>query len=293
MRNYLTLYIIGILMGSTQGVAASFIDLNSYEIVLLRSVIGGLFVAVLFFGTGHRLNVYRNKRDVLFITASGVCLAVNWLLLYEAFTLIGVSMATIINFCAPIIVVILSPLIFHERLTFRKVSALALTVAGVMLISGQAMSQGLSAKGILLALGAMGTNAAMVIFNKMSREIKGMDNAALQLEIVPIVILLFFAFRGGFHFQIQTGDWLPILWVALIGTAASNLLFFSNIGRLPAQTVAICGYIEPVSAAILSAVILKESMTPVQILGAVMIIGGALWGECRVKKGIKKERITF
>ena len=79
----------------------------------------------------------------------------------------------------------------------------------------------------------------------------------------------------------------------MIGTAASNLLFFSNIGRLPAQTVAICGYIEPVSAAILSAVILKESMTPVQIFGAVMIIGGALWGECRVKKGIKKERITF
>ena len=262
MKNYLTLYIIGILMGSTPGVAASFIDLNSYEIVLLRSVIGGLFVAVLFFGTGHRLSVYRNKRDVLFITASGICLAVNWLLLYEAFTLIGVSMATIINFCAPIIVVILSPLIFHERLTFRKVSALALTVAGVMLISGQALNQGHRQCGASVG-----------------------DSAHRHT--------LFFAFRGGFHFQIQTGDWLPILWVALIGTAASNLLFFSNIGRLPAQTVAICGYIEPVSAAILSAVILKESMTPVQIFGAVMIIGGALWGECRVKKGIKKERITF
>ncbi len=39
-------------------------------------------------------------------------MAVNWLLLYEAFTLIGVSVATIINFCAPIIVVVLSPLIF-------------------------------------------------------------------------------------------------------------------------------------------------------------------------------------
>ena len=66
-------------MGSTQGVVASFIDLNSYEIVLLRSVIGGVFVAVLFSEQGHRISEYRNKRDVFFITLSGTSMAVNWL----------------------------------------------------------------------------------------------------------------------------------------------------------------------------------------------------------------------
>ena len=286
MKNFFALYIIGILMGSTQGVVASFIDLNSYEIVLLRSVLSGLVVTALFLITRRKFSVFRNKRDVMFITLSGISMAVNWLLLYEAFTMIGVSVATIINFCAPIIVVVLSPVIFGEQLTVRKIVALALAVAGVFMISGQAVGNGMSVKGIALALCAMVMNAAMVIFNKLSREIKGIENASLQLVVAPVVVVLFFVFRGGFHFQIRSEDWLPILWVGLISTAFSNLLYFSSIGRLPAQTVALCGYIEPVSATVLSAIVLKETMTPLQILGAVLIVGGALWGEGLFKKRI-------
>ena len=164
-------------------------------------------MAVLFFGTGHRISEYRNKRDVFFITLSGTSMAVNWLLLYEAFTLIGVSVATIINFCAPIIVVVLSPLIFRERLTLRKLLALALAVTGVFLISGQAVSHGLSVRGLLLALCAMVMNAAMVIFNKLSRETKGIEQCGASAGCGAHCRTVIFAVRGDsiFRFRWETG----------------------------------------------------------------------------------------
>lgn len=68
-------------------------------------------------------------------------------------------------------------------------------------------------------------------------------------------------------------------------------LYFSTIGRLPAQSVAVCGYLEPLFAVMLSALLLHETMTPLQIAGAALIIGGAVYGECRpAGKARKKAR---
>ena len=50
------------------------------------------------------------------------------------------------------------------------------------------------------------------------------------------------------------------------------------------QTVAICGYLEPLSAVVFSVIFLKETMLPIQIIGAVLIIGGAMLGEYRKKQ---------
>lgn len=284
MNKNLLLYITGLFFGSMQGIAASFISLSSYEIVLMRSVMGGIGAVTIFFASGGRLSAYRNRRDVLFIVLSGISMALNWLLFYRAYTLIGVGLATILNFCAPIIVVVVSPLIFQERLTFRKLLALVLAVAGAFLISGQAVSHGLSLGGILIALAAMVLNAAMVILNKMTKEIKGLDNAALELAVAPVVVLLFMALRGGLGFSIPAADWLPLLWLGAVSTTLNNVLYFSTIGKLPAQTVALVGYLEPVAATVLAAFILKEKLTPLQILGAFLILGGAVWGECGVRR---------
>ena len=61
-------------------------------------------------------------------------------------------------------------------------------------------------------------------------------------------------------------------------------MYFSSINRLPAQSVAICGYIEPLSAVLLSVLFLNETMSPLQMTGAALIIGGALYGELGKKK---------
>lgn len=62
--------------------------------------------------------------------------------------------------------------------------------------------------------------------------------------------------------------------LGLINTGVGCYCYFSLIGSLPAQSVAICGYLEPLFAVLLSVLILHETMRPLQILGAVLIIGG-------------------
>ena len=67
-----------------------------------------------------------------------------------------------------------------------------------------------------------------------------------------------------------------MLWIGIINTGLGCFLYFSSISALPAQTVAICGYLEPLSAVLFSVIILWERMLPVQIIGTVLILGGTM-----------------
>ncbi len=55
--------------------------------------------------------------------------------------------------------------------------------------------------------------------------------------------------------------------------------YFDSISKLPAQSVAVCDYLEPLSALILSAVVLGETLGGLQIAGAVLVFAGAIGSE--------------
>ena len=94
---------------------------------------------------------------------------------------------------------------------------------------------------------------------------------------------MFLGCRQGFNLYIPAGSILPIPALGLVNTGVGCYCYFSSIGGLPVQTVAICGYLEPLSAVVFSALILGERMLPLQIAGAVLILGGAVAGECAQK----------
>lgn len=282
-RPYLK-YIAALLLFGSNGVVASAIALSSYEIVLLRSVIGGALLLVLFFASGNRMTVQRHKKDFLFIVLSGIAMAADWLFLFEAYAQIGVSLGMLINYCGPAIVIALSPLLFQERITRSKMIALAAALTGACLVSGQAVVSGLSIWGLFCAAMSAVSYAVMVLSDKMATEVGGTENATLQLLTTAVVVTMFVGWKQGFEMRISSGDWLPVLWLGLVNTGIGCFLYFSSIGQLPAQSVAVCGYLEPFSAVLMSALVLHETMTGWQVLGAGLIIGGALYGELKKQK---------
>lgn len=65
-----------------------------------------------------------------------------------------------------------------------------------------------------------------------------------------------------------------------VNTGLGCCWYFSAISRLPVQTVAVCGYLEPLAAVVFAAVLLHETMLLLQMLGAVLILCGAAGAEC-------------
>ena len=80
--------------------------------------------------------------------------------------------------------------------------------------------------------------------------------------------------RKELGFWVKGKDSLSALALGLISAGVGCYFYFSSIGRLPVQTVAVCGYLEPLSALMFSAIFLHERLTAVQLLGAFLIIGG-------------------
>lgn len=162
------IYFLALLLFGSNGVVSSYISLNSYEIVFLRSLFGNFLLIIIFCLVRHRITAFKHKKDVLFIALSGVSMAADWLFLFEAYAQIGVSLGMLINYCGPAIVVALSPLLFKERLTRKKQLALIAALVGVFLISGQTIGSG-STWGLVCAILSAGSYASMVICNKMAK----------------------------------------------------------------------------------------------------------------------------
>ena len=128
----------------------------------------------------------------------------------------------------------------------------------------------------------------MVICNKKAKEIKGLENTMFQLIFSFLTVTAFVCIRQGFSIQITRPDWLPVLMLGVINTGLGCCLYFSSIGKLSVQTVAVCGYLEPLSAVLFSVLFLNEIMKPLQIIGALLIIGGAVLGEMAVLRSREK-----
>ena len=100
-----------------------------------------------------------------------------------------------------------------------------------------------------------------------------------QLIASFLTVAIFLGIKQGFALHIESGSIIPILILGAVNTGIGCYFYFSSIGDLPVQTVAICGYLEPLSAVIFSTVFLNETMGFVQIIGAILILGGAVFGE--------------
>lgn len=284
MRKDFLKYIAGLLIFGSNGIVASRIALNSYEIVYLRSGIGGVALVLFFLLLRQGSNGLRHKKEFLFLVLAGAAMGLNWLFLYEGYQEIGVGTATLMCYCGPVIVMALGPVLFQERLTKRKCLGFLAVFLGILCINGQAFQEGKTLWGLFCGAMAGVTYAVLVIFNKKAEHITGLENAMWQTLCSFLVVAAFMLHQRGLAVEIAPGDWLPVLLLGLVNTGVGCYLYFSAISRLPVQTVAICGYLEPLSAVVLSALLLGEGMGALQILGTVLILGGAMFAERKEKR---------
>ncbi|ETJ17190.1 Integral membrane protein DUF6 [human gut metagenome] len=286
-KSYLK-YLSSLLLFGSNGIVASYILLNSHEIVFLRTFIGSIFLLCLFLLSKQKLQAFVNKKDAIYLIASGISTGISWLFLYQAYTEIGVSLATLACYCGPIIVILLSPLIFNERLNIYKISGFIIVFTGMIFVNGSELSQTGISFGLVCGILSAVTYSLMVIFAKKVKTINGLEYSFIQLISSFLIVAIFLGLKQGFYIPKLTENIFPVLFLGVINTGIGCYLYFSSIKELPAGTVAICGYLEPLSALFFSAIFLNERLSFIQIIGAIFIIGGAIISE--LSKYLKEKK---
>lgn len=281
-KKYLSygMYILSLLIFGTNGLYVAHISLESSQIVLMRTLMGGLLLdcLVLAFGGFNKQSLRQDWGPILL---GGTALGLNWVTLFEAYKLLNVSLATLIYYVGPILVLLFSPILFNEKLTGRKILSVFIVAIGLICISGSIVVTGMNLTGLLLAVASALLYAGLIVFNKHITHTNGLQTAAMELDVAFVVTLAYTLWTAGIP-QITGRDLPYITLLGFINTGLAYLLYFSSIQKLSGQSITLISYLDPVSALLFSALLLQEIMTPVQLLGAVLIIGGAMLGEIQV-----------
>ena len=278
MKNYI-MYIASLLIFGSNGVFAAHIDLSSAEIVCMRTLIGSaaLILVLLLSRTG--LDWGAMRREALKLIAAGICLGVNWALLFEAYKLMSVSMATLTYYTSPVIVLLLSPVLLKEKQSVRAYIGMAAAAVGLVLAVGLS-DAAITATGLLVGLGSAVFYAALIVFNKKIDGVSGLPLTTIEMVIAACVMVPYVLLTGGrIGFPPDMEGTLYLLFLCLVNTGLACFMYFSSMNKLPARAVALFGYVDPVSALIFSAVFLGDRLGVAQLAGAALVFAGAAWGQ--------------
>lgn len=272
-------YIAALLIFGTNGILATHISLEGSQIVLMRTLIGGvLLTALVTFGVGFdREKIKMERVPIIF---GGAALGLNWVMLFSAYKLLNVSISTLIYYAGPILVLLSSPILLKEKLTKTKVISAFVVGIGLICISGSVVLKKMNSMGLLFAILSAIFYAMLIVFNKQITRTSGLQTAAIELDIAFVVVLIYVLITVGLP-KISISEVPYIATIGFINTGLAYLFYFFSMQKLSGQSIALLSYVDPVSALFFSRVFLSETMTPVQVVGSVLIIGGAIFGEIK------------
>ena len=277
--------ILSMTVFGTLGLFVRNIPVSSGELALYRAVLAALLIAAYLAVTGQKIPFARIKKEVPLLLASGVAMGINWILLFEAYRYTTVSVATLAYYFAPVIVTVVCPILFHEKLTGKQVLCFVMSTLGLVLITGIGnLGGGSDGIGILFGLGAAVFYATVILLNKFIKNVDGIHRTFLQFLAAIVTLTPYVLLTGGVTLGSLNGTgWVNLLIVGLVHTGVTYCLYFSAIKSLPGQKAAILSYIDPLVAVLISVTILGEPMTPQQAAGGVLILGFTLWNEITPK----------
>src|SRR3954451_5103810 len=226
--------------------------------------------------TGRRHLIRIPNREVAFV---GVLLATHWATYFGAILETSVASANLITYANPILMAVIAPILIDERLGPRTAGALAVSVAGIALITVLGPTSGSGAVepfGVGLAvLSAISYAFLIVMVKKSGRGIEPVQQVFTQ-TVVGAAILSPFAIFGGGYGEMDAVDWLRLALLGILLTGVSGVVYVSALRFVPATEAGILAYMEPVSAALLAVLILGEQMTWAIVVGGVLIVAAGV-----------------
>ncbi|MCY9089335.1 DMT family transporter [Bacillus mojavensis] len=275
-------FILSMIIFGTMGLVERYIDLSSSETALLSSSIGCLFLIVVFMMMKKTIPWKLVKANAYTLFLSGIAVGGNWIFLYQSYNHTTLTNATLGYYFAPVFVMILSPFVLKEELSVKKMVCIGVAIIGMVLIVGN----GISASGtddllgIFFGLVAAACYAALMLLNKFIHRMGRLEITIIQLGLTAFLLLPYVFFTEGFGiFGVSRSSVPFIIILGIVNTGIGFWLFFSGMQKLKGQSIAMLSYVDPFVAILISAMILREQMTIVQMLGGALLLGSTFVSE--------------
>ena len=269
------MFIFGTLAPFVRNIAVSSGELALYRAIMALVMVGGFLLI-----TKQKLALREIKKELLLLLLSGAAMGANWILLFEAYKYTTVSVATLSYYFAPVIVMVVCPLLFKEKLGGKQILCFVMATIGLVLITGTAGGGSQDLLGIAFGLGAAGLYAIVMLLNKFIKGVAGLHRTFIQFLAAVVTLVPYVALTNGFHLGgLNTLGWGALLCVGMIHTGFTYCLYFTALKELPGQKVAILSYIDPLVAVLVSILWLREGTSLPQIIGGLLILGFTLWSE--------------
>ncbi|MBE6747488.1 MAG: EamA/RhaT family transporter [Ruminococcaceae bacterium] len=290
LNNPRILLVISMAVFGTIGLFVRNIPLESGEIALYRAVLAAILIGLYLLVTKQKIPFKAIKKEIPLLLFSGVAMGINWILLFQAYKYTTVSVATLSYYFAPVIVTLICPILFREKMTAKQWICFIMSTVGIVLITGIGdMGEGNThLMGILFGLGAAVFYATVILLNKFIKNVDGIHRTFLQFIAAIIILVPYVLLTDGINLSsLYMKGWANLLVVGLIHTGVTYCMYFSSLKELPGQKAAILSYIDPLVAVLVSVTILGEGMTLMQVIGGALILGFTLWNEVSFDKNKK------
>ena len=259
------MFILSMVIFGTIGIFVRNAGVTSGELALYRAILASILIGGYLFITKQKIPFKSIKKEIPKYTT--------------------ISTATLSYYFAPVIVTIISPFLFREKLTSKQIICFVMSTLGLVLLTGINTGGGNNnLLGILLGLGAACFYATVILLNKFIKKVEGLHRTFMQFLAAILILIPYVALTGGINIgTLGTFEWVNLLIIGVVHTGITYCLYFSSLKELPGQKAAILSYIDPLIAVIISVTILSEEITLLQIIGGVLILGFTLINELSKK----------
>lgn len=282
-RGLVLLVLAGVLWG-TGGLAGSALQdltgVHPLATACYRLLVGGLLATGVLLVAGRLRRLPRTGAAVRRVLGAGLLLALFQAGYFAAISATSVSLTTLIAIgSVPVFVTCASALLTRRLPRPTLVAAVGCGVVGLLLLAGFPsvdVSPGRFAVGIGCALGAGAAFSALTLLN--SRPVPGLDALGITALgcLVGGVLLLPVALATGMAFTPALSPLGLLLYLGAAPTALAYLAFFGGLRHTPSTAAALAVVMEPLTATVLSVLLLGESLTPLGGAGALLLLSAVL-----------------
>lgn len=283
-RKAIVLVVAGAMLWGTYGSFVTAIaarGLNGNAMIFLRFLATALPV-LLYLLLRDRGQLRVRKKDWVLFAANGLASILFFTSCYTAaIQETKIATAAALLYTSPAMVMLLSAVLFHEKLTARKGIAIVIAVVGCALVSGLGQGESaLTAKGLFLGLGAALGYSLYSIFSRLLQE-RGYSTFTNILYTFSIATVAYFllSLADGSLADIPRlpGASLLALLCGLVTGLLAYLLYTNGLRDLEPSRAAQLATVEPVFAAILGVLLFGQRLSISEIMGIVLVVSAVIY----------------